>query len=134
MNQTDLRTATELAPGTIRQLTSGAMAERIDRGTAEKILLVLGCQFYDLWSVIWSDRQVQSNTSMTAVLHFDCQLKNLLEDRAMNQTQLRSVSGLSPNTVRLLTSGVMPERIDRGTAEKIMLALDCEFTDLWHIY
>jgi len=53
LNQAEVHRATGVSLTTLRNMTSGAIAERIDRGSTAKILKCLNCNFEDLWSVQW---------------------------------------------------------------------------------
>lgn len=70
---------------------------------------------------------------MPKELRFICKLNDLLAAKNWSQTDLHNQSGVSKTTIRSLTKGGKLERIDRGSTEKIINALHCDFTDLWEI-
>ncbi len=53
LNQTDLHRHSGVAVGTIRSLIKGAVIERIDRSSTEKLMKFFDCDFDDLYSVEW---------------------------------------------------------------------------------
>ena len=53
MTQSELHRISGLSMTTIRSLTSGAILERIDRGSTAKLLNALNCDFEDLYEVKW---------------------------------------------------------------------------------
>lgn len=122
-----------LSIGTIRQLIKGGSVERINRSTAKMALQSLECRFDELWTIVFCDSKAIFDTKSIEDLCFECQLKSLLTSLKMSQTQLMTKTGLSPSTVRMLTSGVKVEQIDRKTSTKILIALNCSFNDLWLI-
>ncbi|WP_373544672.1 helix-turn-helix domain-containing protein [Chamaesiphon sp.] len=133
MYQSQLRQITGLSTGTVRQLMRGNTVERIDKGTSQKILLALDCQFYELWNVGWGEEFVRLAVPNGLTLKFNCQLSGLLEGTGMNQKDLSRLTGLSTGTIGTLYGGADVKRIDRGTSEKILQALDCRFDRLWQI-
>ncbi|WP_157871992.1 helix-turn-helix domain-containing protein [Gloeothece verrucosa] len=70
---------------------------------------------------------------MTKDLRFICNLKQILEEKNLNQSELHRKSGVSMTTIRNLTSGAILERIDRGSTAKLLEALDCSFDQLYKI-
>lgn len=57
LSQAEVGRATGVSLTTLRNMTSGAIAERIDRGSTAKILKCLNCDFEDLWSVQWEGKK-----------------------------------------------------------------------------
>jgi DNA-binding Xre family transcriptional regulator len=53
LNQTELHRHSGVAVGTIRSLIKGAVIERIDRSSTEKLMKFFDCDFDDLYSVEW---------------------------------------------------------------------------------
>ena len=53
MTQSELHRISGVSMTTIRSLTSGAILERIDRGSTAKLLNALSCDFEDLYEVKW---------------------------------------------------------------------------------
>ncbi len=70
---------------------------------------------------------------MPRELRFVCHLKEILEERGLSKSELHRQSGVSMTTIRSLTSGAILERIDRGSTEKLIEALDCDFENLWSV-
>ena len=53
LNQSELHRKSGLSMTTIRNLTSGAILERIDRSSTAKLLETLECSFEDLFKIEW---------------------------------------------------------------------------------
>jgi DNA-binding Xre family transcriptional regulator len=66
-------------------------------------------------------------------LTFRCNLKEMLESRQLSQAYVGRNAKVSLTTLRNMTSGVVAERIDRGSTAKILKCLDCKFEDLWSV-
>ena len=66
-------------------------------------------------------------------LRFICNLNSLLAQKGWTQTYLHRVSGVSMTTIRSLTKGGEIERIDRGSTEKILSAMNCSFDELYSV-
>lgn len=71
--------------------------------------------------------------TVTKELRFQCNLKKIMEDRDLNPTQLHRLTKVSLTTIRSMTNGGTLDRIDRGSTEKILSNLGCNFSDLWRV-
>jgi DNA-binding Xre family transcriptional regulator len=72
-------------------------------------------------------------TLMPKELKFQCNLKKIMEDRELNATELHRKTGIALTTIRSMTNGGTLDRIDRGSTEKILKNLGCDFSELWAI-
>ena len=57
LSASELHRRTGIALTTVRTMTNGGVLDRIDRSSTQKILTGIGCQFEDLWSILWEDNK-----------------------------------------------------------------------------
>ncbi len=70
---------------------------------------------------------------MAKELRFQCNLKQIMQDRDLTASELHRRTGIALTTIRTMTNGGTLDRIDRGSTEKILSGLGCDFKDLWTV-
>ena len=66
-------------------------------------------------------------------LIFLCNLREILRQKNITIAKLHRISGVYRSTIDRLVKGINIEQIHRITTQKLMIALDCTFDDLWII-